>query len=500
MGENLLALWHTLVIVWQTIVLLGVMVRRYPIRTALVGLFAGSCVLLGPRLTVGVMFYVPILLVLWYVAGRVLAVMPGWQKPLTAYRWLIGQRAYNAWRRRKVYAGKWQETLQGLHLTTVVDNGYDKVPELRSVTASRFGDVLRVKILPSQHIRDYVGLNGDTTRALAKTFGARECRVYDEPQSPYVRMELPRGRDPLADAIPFPGVPQSVDDVDLRAIPIGIDDHGRQVTVPILGSGLLIAGITGSGKGSVLWSIILHLVPHIRAGSVRIWMIDPKRGVEFNLGRNLAWKYCDTDPDDMAVILKEAVTIMDDKADWLKSQGLRKLEPTPEHPLDVVFNDELARLSDTKCVDPISTLVSVGRANGVSFVGALQNPTKKTAAMRDEIPAKVVLRMESRDYVRMTLGGEAYLNGARCDEIPASMPGCGYLTIDETKTDDPDERSWIRRRLRPRRERSVLAGAKEPRRFRAYWVDDELIKSVNASFAPEPAPATDQPTPEPAAA
>ena len=41
-----------------------------------------------------------------------------------------------------------------------------------------------------------------------------------------------------------------------------------------------MAGATGSGKGSVIWSIIGGLVDKIAAGLVELWVVDPNGGME----------------------------------------------------------------------------------------------------------------------------------------------------------------------------------------------------------------------------
>jgi S-DNA-T family DNA segregation ATPase FtsK/SpoIIIE len=47
-----------------------------------------------------------------------------------------------------------------------------------------------------------------------------------------------------------------------------------------LGSHVLVAGVTGSGRGSVVRSIIRRVAPAIRDHTVDIWAIDPKGGME----------------------------------------------------------------------------------------------------------------------------------------------------------------------------------------------------------------------------
>ena len=51
--------------------------------------------------------------------------------------------------------------------------------------------------------------------------------------------------------------------------------------LPVLGHHILVAGATGAGKGSILWSLIAGLAPGISAGWIRVLVIDPKGGMEF---------------------------------------------------------------------------------------------------------------------------------------------------------------------------------------------------------------------------
>jgi hypothetical protein len=48
--------------------------------------------------------------------------------------------------------------------------------------------------------------------------------------------------------------------VDLSSVPVGITDTRQWWRVPVLGHHLLIAGASGAGKGSVLWSLIAGLL------------------------------------------------------------------------------------------------------------------------------------------------------------------------------------------------------------------------------------------------
>jgi S-DNA-T family DNA segregation ATPase FtsK/SpoIIIE len=477
------------IIAAQTVFILCVAAVRFPIRAACLAGFVGLAVVLGLHAAVGVVFYGALTLIAWNVAGRVLERATGKLWLIAAYRGLVGTRLRSSWRRWRLYERRWQRVLAGQHLTVPIDNGYDDVPKLGRVTCTPAGDTIRVKVLPGQTTAEFVGHEGQTARNLAKAFKARECRVTDIPQTDYVTLELPRGKDSLAAVVPFPGIPRTTAEVDLRRIPIGVDERGRTVTVPIHGSHVLVAGQTGAGKGSVFWSIILHLLPYIRKGSVRLWAVDPKRGIELNPGRNLFYAFADNE-DDIPTLLARAVTVMDDNGDHLKALVERKLTPTPDRPLNVIFVDELGRLAaDKKCQQSIRTLVNVGRAPGCSVVAATQNATKEIVADRDEIPVKICLRMENLDSVRKLLGRTAYAAGARADAISRATPGVGYVAIDELADELADVAPWWSRWL-PWNRGYEDATSRPPARFRAFHVTDEMIAEANASFAPadEPEP------------
>lgn len=485
-----------LLLLFETIRIALVAMYRFPLRSIAGAGFIAASAVASFYVVVGVLTYTVAALVSWNVLGRLVASMTGDLRLTAAYQAVAGRRIYSAWRRWWLYERRWQRTLAGQHLTRIVDSGYDDVPGLGKVTCTRSGDVVRVKVLPGQTPVDFTGHDQQTAKSLAKAFKARECRVTDIPQTDYIKLELLRGKDLLAQVVPFPGIPQSAADVDLRRIPIGIDERGRQIRTPLHGSHTLVVGQTGAGKGSVFWSTILHLEPLIREGSVELWAADPKGGVELNPGRNLFAEFAYTD-EAIQALLAKGVARMKDNLAFMKSQGQRKLVPTPERPLTIIYFDELGLLAgDKKIGELVRQLVNVGRAPGVIVVGAVQNGTKEVVRDRDEYPVKIVLRQENQDTIRKILGRAAYLAGARPDEIPKSMPGVGYAKVDESADELEEDAvprwlSWL-----PWVSPADASTAMAPRRFRAYWVPDDLIKEVNASFASaiEPEPEDVEPT------
>jgi S-DNA-T family DNA segregation ATPase FtsK/SpoIIIE len=204
---------------------------------------------------------------------------------------------------------------------------------------------------------------------------------------------------------------------------------------------------------------------------VAVWAIDPKGGMELGPGRPLYACFAVPTLDDapyeaIAVLLEDAVKVMQHRAQGLAGVT-RKHTPTIAEPLIVVLIDEIANLTayltDRKVKERINQalglLLTQGRAVGVSVIAALQDPRREVLALRNLFPTKVGLRLDGPVEVDMVLGDGAREQGARCDRIPTSMPGTGYVRID---------------------------GVREPTRVRAGYVTDEDIATMVVDYAPRP--------------
>ena len=221
-------------------------------------------------------------------------------------------------------------------------------------------------------------------------------------------------------------------------MPVGITERGDPWRLRLLGSHLLVAGATGAGKGSVLWSLLRGLGAGIRDGSVQVWAVDPKGGMELTPGSGMFTRFAYKDPEAMVELLEDAVDVMRERTERLRLAGTRLHEPSTVEPLVVVVVDELATLtayqSDRelrKRADAaLSLLLSQGRAPGVLVVAALQDPGKDIVSFRDLFPTRVALRLVEDVQVDMVLGRSARQRGAQCDRIPPSLPGVGYVVLD----------------------------------------------------------------------
>ena len=115
-------------------------------------------------------------------------------------------------------------------------------------------------------------------------------------------------RDALA--VPVPALPVP-DRPDLKALPVGLREDGLPWLVRLHGTHVLVAGATGAGKASLLWSLVRAMLPLMRAGLVRVLAADPKL-MELAYGRVIFDTYGTyaADPAAIADMLDQAVADM----------------------------------------------------------------------------------------------------------------------------------------------------------------------------------------------
>ncbi|WP_238435284.1 MULTISPECIES: FtsK/SpoIIIE domain-containing protein [unclassified Frankia] len=405
--------------------------------------------------------------------------------------WLVGGR----WRRR------WAGACRACRLAVA----WERTPRVRRVRATPAGVELAVQVRPGQAITDLVS----GSDALAAALGVRSLAVSADPLHAGRGTVLLRMHDPLAaavDPIPLPTPEAAAVPVALRSagwpavdgpaaggpgavlavrepvpvagrglvpvavgiaelaglggLVIGRREDGGPWQLPLLGSHVLVAGATGAGKGSVLWSIVRALAPAVRAGLVEIWACDPKGGMELAAGGPLFARFA-WDLDSIADLLDEASQAMTDRAGRLRGVT-RAHTPVPGDPLIVVLVDELADLTAytdgdlrKRMAGSLQRLLSQGRAVGFSVVGAVQDPRKETLPFRDLFPVRVALRLAEASVVDLVLRRGAWDAGAHCEQIPLALAGVGYVRTD----------------TEPR-----------PVMVRAGWQDDDDIRTVARVF------------------
>jgi len=378
-----------------------------------------------------------------------------WRWPTTFARFL-GRPARGRWRQIVCYQRHWQPAMALSGLAREYGDA-EYLPRIRKVRSNKYADAVLVDMLAGQAPADFEKV----TDGMAHTFGARRCAVRVE-RPGRVWLDFFRSADALADtirALPIPAVP----DYAGLGLVLGRSEAGVAWVLRLLGTHVLIAGATGAGKGSVLWSIVRALANSIRQRSVLLWGVDPKGGMELTFGRAMFDRLGYEDPARMLDLLDAAVAFMKERQARLIGVA-RSHVPTIADPLLVLVVDELAALiaytdRDTKrrAHAALQLLLSQGRAVGVVVMAAVQDPSKDIVPFRDLFPTRIGLRLVEEVQVDMVLGDGARKRGAECDKIPASMPGTGYV---------------------------VLEGVREPVRVRAAYVSDVDLAEMCARYAP----------------
>ena len=308
------------------------------------------------------------------------------------------------------------------------------LPVMAEVDAGGPVDRVTVRLVSGQSPADFA----DRAEGIAHGLGVHLCRV--RPVAPgLIVLELVR-RDALADPIPALPIPERV---DLARLAIGRCEDGSPWLLRLLGSHVLVAGATGAGKGSIIWSLIRALLPGILGGWVRVWACDPKR-MELSFGRDLFARYADQ-ATAMVELLEAAVAEMHQRASDFGGRT-RTFTVSAAFPFLVVVIDELAFLTAyqperdlrKRAEAAIATLTSQGRSVGVCVVGALQDPRKDVINLRNLFPTRIAMRLDESDQVDMVLGDGARDRGALADQIsPLPEVGAGVAYVRLEASPDP---------------------------------------------------------------
>ena len=353
--------------------------------------------------------------------------------------------------RRMGYRRSWHAAMATARLAVTFD-GRTVLPLLRSVRCTPGGEVISVRMVSGQIPDDYA----NASERLAHTFGVRQVKATPGPRPDLVTLTLLRG-DPLTTTVPPLPVPAAP---DFTALPVARQEDGEVFGLRLYGTQVLVVGATGSGKGSVIWSLVHALAPGVSSGLVRLWGIDPKGGMELGIGRPMFARFAATDPAAMADLLDDAAAEAQRRAARLAGTTRQHLA-TVDEPLIVLVIDELANLTayltDRQLKERIKAALGVvlsqGRAVGVHVVAAIQDPRKEVLPARGLFPTRIGLRLSEPGEVDMVLGDGMRDRGALCDRVRTDQPGVGFVVLD---------------------------GDPSPMRVRFSYLDDDTIRAMAA--------------------
>lgn len=441
--------WHAARGLWW-------LARRYPIPVLAVAMVA-----VAQWRGVGGPVWVAIF-ALTVVAVVVRFACPGWWR----------RRVTEPRRRREVtrwFRGAWPVLCERVGLVVTERDRRtgtitESAPGLADLCWSASGSVLHavVRLVPGQLVEDL----GEAAERLGEAAGAHGCRITRTGPGT-ARLTL-LFTDPLTEVVPPLPIPDSPAAVDLVGLPVGVVEDGTPWRLRLAGTHVLVAGVTGAGKGSLIWSLLRALAPAIKAGTVAVWAVDGKAGMELAPGRALFTRFASTIETGVD-LLEDAAAVMTARAARMSGHA-RTHSPSVEEPLLVVLVDEVALLTayqpDRKLRDradrALATLATQGRAPGVVLVAALQDPRKEVLGLRNLFPTKIGMRLDEKTQVDMVLGDGARDAGALCDKIPDTLPGVAYVKLD---------------------------GLREPARVRAGYLTDTDITDLAAHY---PAPSAEQ--------
>jgi FtsK/SpoIIIE family len=323
--------------------------------------------------------------------------------------------------------------------------------QVMSATVDVWGWRARFRLARGQTIADMTARIPAIESGLGTFRGS--VRVYPTADDLANRCELRvLDLDPHADAIPWPG--PSVTSIT-EPIDLGPFEDAAPCRVLFLRRHGLAGGSTGSGKSGWLNVLMGNLAA---CGDVVIWAIDLKKGMELK-----PWQSCiarlATDPEQAVTLLRDAVAVLQARADMLAATGRRVWEPSPGMPALVIVIDEFAELADDApdAATYTDSLARLGRAVAVTIIAATQRPTQKAmgqGAVRSQMDLRICFRVRERRDVDLILGQGMLNAGWQAHTLNA--PGKFLISAPEHDA---------------------------PRRARAYLIGDQAVSDTAARYA-----------------
>ncbi len=243
-------------------------------------------------------------------------------------------------------------------------------------------------------------------------------------------------------------------------VPFGIDEDGLLVAVTLMYRNLLVGGEPGSGKSSLLNTIIAHIA---LCPDVRLWLFDGKR-VELGPWEPVADVFVGNDIAYANDRLRALQTEMDTRYARLWADRRRKIVPADGFDVIACVIDEVAFFSVTTGTKEqqeefktlVRDLVARGRAAGIIMIVATQRPSADIipTSLRDLFGYRVAFRCTTDSSSDIILSQGWASEGFSAKTIPPddNYRGVGFL----------------------------LAEGGIPRRFKAAYLDDDHIAAVIA--------------------
>lgn len=316
-------------------------------------------------------------------------------------------------------------------------------------------------------------------RDIAYAMAATDVRILAPiPGKSAIGVEVPnRVREvvTLGDVLASPQMERATKVLD---VPLGRDISGTAAVFDIAAMPhVLVAGSTGSGKSSLINSLLTSLLVRNTPRELRLILVDPKR-VELSQYNALPHLLTSVvvDPKKAAHALNWAVEEMERRYDILAHWGVRDIVgyrelialsagtddpdegPPEELPYILVVIDELNDLmmaAPRDVEDSICRIAQKARAVGVHLVIATQRPSVDviTGVIKTNVPSRIAFAVASQTDSRVIL-----------DQLGAEkLVGKGDLLM-------------------------VTATSSQPRRLQAPWVSEHEVAAVVGHWRRQGAP------------
>ncbi|MER6828959.1 cell division protein FtsK [Streptosporangium sp. NPDC000563] len=360
---------------------------------------------------------------------------------LTALPWWAHRRRRARVRVERTLAA-WPDIAQAVGLTG---------SRIQSAIVDLWGYRARIALARGQTVEDAIAKIPALESALGTRRGSARIQPIPERAN---RLELRIiETDPHADAIAWPG--PSITSI-IQPVKLGVFEDGSPVRVSLLRRHALVGGVAGAGKSGGVNIVLGDLSA---CPDVVIWGVDLKRGMEL-----LPWASCldrlATTPQEAETLMRDAVAILDGRADALAQHGKRVWEPRPDAPALIVLIDEYAELVDDApgAIRHADSIARRGRAVAVTLVAATQRPSQKAmgqGAVRSQMDVRLSFRVRERRDVDLILGQGMLKSGWHSHTLNA--PGKFLISAPEHDI---------------------------PRRARTYLLDDAGVQRTATHHAP----------------
>ena len=255
-------------------------------------------------------------------------------------------------------------------------------------------------------------------------------RVQADPGAAHRAVLRVLPKDSLEATIPWPGPrAQHIEE----PVPLGVDESGRVIAVRLLGGHILIAGISGAGKSTVLEVLVRSLMA---MDDVAIWGIDRKQGMELGPWRKRMARF-DVEDGETVQLLTDARAEIDARGKEMAADELRQWPVSPERKAVVLLIDELARVS-AEGKQVLADIVAQGRASAVIAVMATQYPSTDTfgplgGTVRSQLGCTIGLKVRTAADDRVVFGEQATAEGW----APHRLSGKGGFLIRDDDHPEP---------------------------------------------------------------